>query len=230
MSLAFPCGAETFRLGTVDDHILADVGSKVLTEAYAKLNINVEVIRYPALRSLLVANKGQVDGELGRIVGMQSHYENLIMIPIPVSVLRGTVFVNDSDPKMKSWEIFGQGRVGILRGLEFSAFLTQGLEVQIADNPKQLMGLLTKGRVDMVLAELNQGLETLKDLPGSQIKALNPPLIAAPMYHYLNKRHQDLAPKITAALLEMHEAGRIRAINDEFDQKIRRQHKVGTQQ
>jgi polar amino acid transport system substrate-binding protein len=71
------------------------------------------------------------------------------------------------------------------------------------------MNLLLKGRLDALLVD-RAWAEAEKAKPGMGCLRINePPLVVVPLYHYLNRRHADLAPLITGELRAMRESGEI---------------------
>lgn len=209
------CFSDELIFATVENQPLVPKATRIIQEAYAKLGHTIKVKEYPALRSIMLANNGTVDGELGRISGIDSSYSNLEMIPIPISVLNGVVFSRKLDVSIKGWESLGKNKIGILRGIVFSEFLAKGMNIEYADSPEQLMRMLDHDRIDLAIIEKTQGLAVLKKLSLNNIRELEPPLITIPLYHYLNKKHHELVPQITDILTSMHSTGRIKFLNEQ---------------
>jgi polar amino acid transport system substrate-binding protein len=75
-----------------------------------------------------------------------------------------------------------------------------------------MLGLLKNRRVDVALAEYFDILPTLSRLGLGEVRILSRPMASNPMYHYLNRRHADLVPRIDAVLRDMAAQGRLKAI------------------
>jgi polar amino acid transport system substrate-binding protein len=72
---------------------------------------------------------------------------------------------------------------------------------QTVNGYKSLFSLLEIGRVDVVIALRRETERFLAANPKfSNVKALHPPLFSVPMYHFLNKRHSGLIPRIAPVM------------------------------
>ena len=78
---------------------------------------------------------------------------------------------------------------------------------------------IQKKRIEIALYEKSQALFIIKKMGLQEIKILQPNLLEGDWYLYLNKKHKDLIPKITAELLKMHKDGTIKRINVKVGQK-----------
>lgn len=185
------------------------IAENILKQAYHSLGIEVVIAKYPDLRSLISSNAGLADGELMRIRGIDTEYPNLLIVPIPLLQLKGVAYTKDVDLQIVGFESLKPYRVAIQRGIKFAEYGTDGMKRTILNTLEHAFFLLHKKRVDAVITTYIEGIETLNRLQYEGIKALEPPLITINLYHYLHKRNRALVPKITAALQEMQENGRI---------------------
>ena len=62
--------AESIKIGALEGSANSIPVELILREAYNQLGIDLEVSYFPARRSLQLANKGQFDGELQRVDGL----------------------------------------------------------------------------------------------------------------------------------------------------------------
>ena len=72
--------------------------------------------------------------------------------------------------------------------------------------------MLEMDRVDVVVANRIDGLQTIKEMLLNDIRILEPPLLTLNSYHYLHRKRADILPKITKVLQAMTTEGRIAAI------------------
>ncbi|OIQ50157.1 Bacterial extracellular solute-binding protein, family 3 [Pseudodesulfovibrio hydrargyri] len=190
-----------------------DLFDHILSEAYARLGYEVELQGYPAERALFMANDGLVDGEAGRVSVVEKNNPNLIRVPTPLYVNRIAILTTDTeiDPA-KGWDQFLSLRTCIRNGYKFLESRVKGENCHVVSSYEKMMQLLKNGRVDVGLAEFFDILPTLGKVGMGRVRMLCEPMASNPMYHYLNKRHADLVPKIDAVLRDMAAEGRLKAI------------------
>ena len=105
----------------------AAVSIPILTEAYQRLGIKLEVQPFPFGRSLLLANEGSVDGELYRIAGIQTEYKNLVMVDVPIAMAEVAVFTNL--PKLEpSFDNVRPYKLAYVRGSKLIEATLQGYQ------------------------------------------------------------------------------------------------------
>jgi len=97
--------AETqLKFSAIEGSLNSKICKLVLEEAYAQLDIKVEIIPLPGERALRTSNAGKVDGELFRIANIQKRYQNLVVVPTPINVLQGIAFSKKFHPPIQGWE------------------------------------------------------------------------------------------------------------------------------
>jgi polar amino acid transport system substrate-binding protein len=192
---------------------LHDLFDHILSEAYARLGYEIELQGYPAERALLMANDGLVDGEAGRVSVVEQSYSNLIRVPTPLYINRIAILTTDTevDPK-KGWGQFQNCRACIRNGYKFLESRVKGKHRHMVSSYEKMLELLRNKRVDVGLAEFFDILPVLNKVGMGGVRMLCEPMASNPMFHYLNKRHADLVPKIDAVLRDMTAEGRLKAI------------------
>ena len=170
-------------------------------QAYHEIGYEVELKEYPVKRSYVQADLDKVDGVLIATESILMKYKNLQPVPVELARVDLVVysitkdFVVDGPSSLKPY------RIGLMRGYFKSKALTEGMARQTVDGYKSLFGLLKIGRVDVVIALRRETERFLAANPKfSDVKALSPPLFSAPMYHFLNKKHRDLIPRIALVM------------------------------
>jgi len=170
-------------------------------QAYREIGYEVELKIYPIKRSYIQADFDKVDGVLIAAASILKKHKNLVSVPVVLSQVDLVVysiakdFVVDGPSSLKPYKI------GLMRGYVQSHALTEGMARQTVDGYKALFSLLQIGRVDVAIVLRREAERFLAANPKySDVKALSPPLFSVPMYHFLNKRHQNLIPKIAPVM------------------------------
>ena len=200
---------------TVQDSANSKINEKVVREAYARLGYDIEVVWLPGVRALEMANNGEVDGELGRVAGIELRWTSLIMVPTMVNVLEGAVFTKNIEFEVAGWDSLRPYSIGVRRGIQFSDQGTQGMRRQIVNSNQDLFNILRVDRVELIIVSLANGLKQLENIKYTVIKPLKPVIEAYPLHHYLHNKHRDLLPKIDAVLQAMEEEGVIQRIRQQ---------------
>ena len=217
--------------GSAGGELLAVMSTRILSEAYGRIGIEISARVLPERRSLAMANRGDIDGELfrGKINGDQ--FPNLIRIPVPIMYGEIVVFTKDVEFEVVGWDSLRPYSIGIQYGLKEVKDGTKGMRVEPVRHPEQLFMKLASGRNDIVVHPRDLGLHRLKTViaqppEGINLKALQgimilePPLQRDALYHYLHNKHAALVPKIAVALQEMADEGLIQRIREKVEAEV----------
>lgn len=210
--------AKNMVFSAVENSLFTEVSRLICTEAYAQMGVTIQIQETSALRALMMSNSGNVDGELIRIQGIETKYPNLIQIPIPIYRIEASAFSRNPDITIKGMESLRPYKVAYRRGIraaEKAIKKIKGLRTQVVDRDRQLMDLLQLGRVDISIMDKLVGTQLATQLGYSDIRALEPVLQTFLLYHYLNKKHTALVPKLTAILKKMQQKGLIEKIRQD---------------
>ncbi len=180
-----------------------NIAEQVVTEAYRRMGMAVVVEKLPGERSLRSANSGDTDGELYRKLGMDRDYPNLVIVPVPLLTYEIVIFTLGTDFVVHGWESLRPFTIGFVKSIKIVEQNTQGMHVEVAATLRQAFLKMTLGRSDVVVANRASGVAAIKELNLQDVKMLSPPLATFPVFHYLNKRHADLVPKLTGILQQM---------------------------
>lgn len=200
--------------GTQEDRVLevstlleqdpaTSVAERVLTEAYRRLGLRLQVHKLPGERSLRSANSGDMDGELYRKLGMEREYPNLLIVPVPLLTYEIVIFTLGTSFPVHGWESLRPYTVGFVKSIKIAEQNTQGMRVEVASTLRQAFLKMSMGRSDVVVANRASGVAVLQELNLHDVKVLTPPLATFPVFHYLHKKHAALVPRLTSVLQQM---------------------------
>lgn len=179
-----------------------------LEEAYAELGLSLNYLPMPRQRSLVEANKGNIAGELARIPEINDNYPNLRRVDFPLYAFNVVLVADRRRCGICAFEqIENVAHVNGVQIIEdFLARQPRQRPVATMESIKQLTTLLENNRVEAILMTDFEFQQT--DL-AQQRHYIRVPLERALAYHYVNKKHADLIPKLERKLLSMHDSGRI---------------------
>jgi polar amino acid transport system substrate-binding protein len=206
----------TIRYPTKKD-AFHDAASIILKEAYQAIGIDVVYKPIPSARALLMSNSGKIDGELVRIAKINQTFRNLVRIPVSfISAEQMAWTVKDKNIIINGWNSLRPYRIGFHKGYKAAENGTKWMNVEVVSEAKQAFKMLNLGRIDVAIANKFTGLSIIKTFALDNIKMLDPPVQVEPLYHFLNKKHKALVPKVAMELLKMKINGRVQVIYKEF--------------
>lgn len=198
----------TFTTGDDQGHARAQAMNGVLKECFNRMGIELKIISMPSKRSLENANDGREDGNFLRTDDISQAYPNLIRVPEKIAVNRVVAFSKNTDISVSGWESLLPYHVVYVNGWKNCERELKKAKAQTTiKNEELLFTLLEKERADVGVFGLSTGLEVLKKLGYSDIKALAPPIVVSDMFLYVHKKHEDLVPEIVRNLKKMKKDG-----------------------
>ena len=194
-SLISPCvnAQPVFNIGTFqkETNTLTKI---ILLQAYQRLNIKIKFIYLPAERSLKLSNAGVIDAEDSRLEGLEKNYPNLIKIKTPIVIVSLYAYSKNKNIKIQGWQDLKTYRVAYLRGAKIIEKNIVGFNAEKVSNINQAFAMLKYDRVDLVISNTYQAKDIIES--NKEIKKLTPAIYEFPVYHYVNKKHADLVPKL----------------------------------
>ncbi len=194
----------------------AYAAAAVLEEAYGRLGIDIEVDYLPGLTALTQANAGMYDGDVQRVAGLERQYHNLAQLSIPVNYLHGAAFSKRRDVVVAGWYSLRPYRIGIVSGIKFAEAGTRGMDVRVGDSYVDLLAWVEADQIDFAIMPVINGLVALKSLEDSRIQQAGVVLETLFLYHYVNKKHQELVPRLEKVLNQMLTERATKRIRDEL--------------
>ena len=189
---------------------------QLLTAVFKEIGLEAELLIYPTAteRGMLNANEGIDDGLAMRVAGLEKQYPNLIRVPEEVTVNDFVALTLGPRFATNGWESLSSYVVSYIIGWKvFEQNVPKGREIVLVRDADQLFGLLKAERADVVLYERWQGLAKSRAMNLAP-KVLEPPLSHTRMYMYLHKKHADLVPRVSEALVKLKRNGSYQRIFD----------------
>lgn len=182
-------------------------GAAVLKEAYARLGIPVLFHDYPARRGLAEADQGAIDGEVLRMGGLSQRLPNLIQVRPSIVSVQGVALTCDPNLAVRGKKDLAGLRIGVHPGILLSEELVRGQAHVVEGRWDQLFRMLYLDRLDVVIAY--DGIERTQAgrQAARRLRVLRPKGWRIPLYHYLNRKHAALVPRIEAVLRAMRVSG-----------------------
>ncbi|WP_328185420.1 transporter substrate-binding domain-containing protein [Marinobacter sp. OP 3.4] len=197
--------------------VIADVPSttlalELLRTAYDQLGINVVTRLVPSRRALLMADIGEVDGDLFRIADVGDQYPNLVRVPYPL--LEGRLHAVTNNPGLVGLQSLGQLtttdlRVAVRRGVIVAEQTAEalGMTPVRTDSYAQILAMLEWGRVDLALVSGIEGFSPLNDNAWDSVYVFPEAVTDFTLYHYLHRRHAGLAAPLARVLEQLEQNG-----------------------
>lgn len=216
---AVPAALRLARLDGVPDQ---RIGSEILKVAYARLGIELQFVAVPALRSLLESSEGRLDGEVQRILNVETRYPTLLAVRPSINYIEPAAFVKKLDFKVQGWPSIAAYQIGIVRGVGSSEAGTQGMSrVTAVPSMEALMRMVAAERVDVAVNDRLSGMLILQQVGlQGEVHPLDPPLQHIPLYHFLHVRHAELLPRIEETLRGMVASGELEQIRSRAAKRI----------
>ncbi|MFY9314383.1 MAG: hypothetical protein WAO95_02340 [Burkholderiales bacterium] len=178
----------------------------VVAEMFGRIGVHAEVRTHvSSARALVNAGRGEDDGLVARICGLEMQYPSLVIVPEKIFDNDFVAFTLGPTFPTPDWRSLESCHIAYIRGWQiFEADLTVHRQVTRVSDAAQLFELVGRQRVDGGLCERWQALWYARALP---VRVLEPPLARAEMFGYLHRKHAALAPRAAAALAAMKRDG-----------------------
>jgi hypothetical protein len=114
LALLLPCtgrAGQPLQIGAPEGNTLASMAQAVLRQAYARLDIELKTQVLRLRRALLMAESGELDGDLMRNAGVLQNSPSLLKVRVPVAVAVYSACRRGDCPPRASLEQLGQSRV-----------------------------------------------------------------------------------------------------------------------
>ena len=207
LALAVPALArQPYRIGYSPGAGIHVEARDRLAAAYGRAGLPVEFVPLPQKRSLLLAVDGAIDGDVGRIPGLDEKYPSLIRVNVKLMDLVGAAYVVRGQ-RLGNYrpELLRALTVGAVRGVVWARRVVGDGRLEQVNNYETLFGMLLEGRIDVALASRASAerlfLENRRY--SLRIRRMEPDVYRVPFYHYLNRKNADIVPVLEKALREL---------------------------
>jgi len=181
---------------------------EVTREALKRIGYNLKINRLPAERGLHSINKGIIDGEMSRVIGLDKKYTNLIHVPESIMTWDFVVFSKKEINLKNGWVSLNEKNVSFINGWKIlEKNIPQSAKITKTKNSQQLFQLLSKNRTDYIIYERWGGYYLIDKMQLVNIKSIEPALSSKKMYIYLHKKHAAIVPELSKALTDMKNDG-----------------------
>lgn len=199
---------QILRIGATDSPPLSlpdqrGMLDRMLKEAFSRIGVEVEFVTLPSERSLVEAERGNIDGDNNRVAGLSSRYPDLVQVPESNMSYEFSAFAARPGVSIKGWGDLDAYNVAYIIGWKILEENVTAPRVTKVATATQLFSLLKAGRADVVLFDRIGGNHYLHELGVAHGYAVQPPLARREMYLYLNAKHAHLVPALARALRAM---------------------------
>lgn len=195
-------------------HPMMTVATKILSEAYDKIGYQAEFRHLPPLRAIAMFQESKADSYLFASELFLKDCPAAIRVLPSIGYDEIMAFSRkSSDVTVNGWNSIRPYSIGLMKGMDVVENRVKGMQTYGTENLDQAFKMLEKGRFDIVVLPRLIGCQFIVDYTG--IEMLEPPLEKVALYTFLNAEHKDIADKLSVALLEMYENGRVKAITEQ---------------
>lgn len=176
----------------------------ILREAYSRTGTDIDFKYLPMLRDLVEANDNIIDATMSRTREATAQYPNLIAVPFPFLKISFGAVTTKPGISINSWEDLKTLKVGILRGNMTPSILAKKHHVPFVlfNNYNSGLAMLKAGRLDVILA-IPRAISAIASANGIRGLYYSSPLYEGYTFHFLHKRHSELALKLGQILQKM---------------------------
>lgn len=186
------------------------IGRELVRAVYARAGLAVEFVELPFARSIHAAEMGEVDGELARAPSIVNQSSALVPLASPLTAIRIVTVRRRSEAPVTAMDQLQGMMVGHLNGMRtLAARLQRDSLVTLPASNEQLLELLDRGRLDVAVMMERDASVLVRHHPELE---MGPELLVMPVYHYVQARHRDLIPLLSAAQDELAADGTLAAV------------------
>lgn len=189
---------------------------EVAREAFRRAGYGLRVLALPHERALQNANAGIEDGDLYRATGFEKDYPHLVQVPQPLLEQDFVAMSLRTDIEVRGWSDLARYSVGYVTGNKILERQLEGVAqpTSVRDN-SALFAMLAADRVDVVLINRWVGYLAARQA-GLVVRVQEPALLRVPMFIYLHRKHEALAPRLAKALAEVRGDGTWQRLYDQI--------------
>ncbi|OIQ50359.1 Bacterial extracellular solute-binding protein, family 3 [Pseudodesulfovibrio hydrargyri] len=209
LAFALSCPARSpYRIGYNPGALVSVEAKNRLAAVYERAGLPVEFVPMPEKRSLYLAAEGALDGDAGRVAGLESRFPAMVRVNVKLMDFCGAAYVlagRDDVGGYREGMLKGM-KVGSLYGIVWADKIMKGRFLEQVTSYDALFSMLLEGRIDIVLCSRSGAEKAIAAHPGRYggIRQLEPLVYREPFYHYLHRNNADIVPRLEKALRELH--------------------------
>ncbi|QJR80838.1 hypothetical protein CA267_008615 [Alteromonas pelagimontana] len=192
--------AESEMLISTVNHPAVNYIKPVVTRSYKDLGLEVSYVQMPVTRRLIALNEGLIDGDLAAREDAEDEYENILRVGPPLCELSYILVCPKDVPCDTSVFTEGEKSVYLNRGTATILLNIFGMPAPVKsryiETPDTLINLFNHNRINYLIY-------TLVDEQHQFVitREYTTHFIGkSDFYHYIHKRHKNLAPLLADAL------------------------------
>ncbi len=187
---------------------------ELLTLAYHDIGYTLHIIDFSKENALVAANSGVLDGQLGRNISIESHYRNLQRVDYSLLTFNLMLYQQCIPTPFAQLP-----SITVLTGSPVQSFYLQEMQfagdiIRVKNISTQLNLLLQQKVAGALLLDFSANTEVVY---AAHTCMQTQRLTRYSLYHYLHKRHNQLQPKITQALIKLHSNGTVYALKAKYN-------------
>lgn len=191
---------------------------EVLELAYKQLGYRIAYQPLSLADSFVEANAGRIDGLRGRIGDVEKSFTNLIKIPEPLLDFEMVLMADRR--ACGACDLKWVEQVAVVKGFrafeDYRAKLDFPLDVVYVTHSKEAFELVMEGKVAGAIMSSTNVPEAYYSMNHHWIKST---LVTLPDYHYINKKHAELASKLTQFLADLRNGGELLRLQQKYGVK-----------
>jgi ABC-type amino acid transport substrate-binding protein len=171
----------------------------VIEKPYKSIGHDTNISRLPSRRALNWSLLGKNDGEVCRFDGFDVE-KKLIKIKTPIMMVQLYAYSNKNIGPINSLEDLKKISIGVINGTSYAGQLanTKVLKLTNLKNISTLFKMLNANRIDIaVIFSIEAKEYTSSYKHSTSLEKIFPP---KGLYHFINKRHRNLASEIDKAI------------------------------
>lgn len=215
--LAAPLRAQELQLSIIAQHSINERIWPVMEAAARRAAVTVVARPMSAERGVVEASMGQIDGAVGRSLGVELKYPELLRVSEAVYHYAPTAYSYKPIDVGGGWSALREHSLCIRRGLQLTTARTKDMVRQQLADEVSMLRMLKEGGCSVAIMDRNDPVARAAMASDPSLVQLKPPLEEMPLYIYLHKRHAALVPKLSAALKQMRADGTLHKLSGETD-------------
>ena len=207
--LALSLSAKTYVISGGKNNTPQIIASKIMKVAYSRSNLDVEIKFLNLEDSLKASNSGETDGEIARIKKISLLYENLVIVPVQLITVDAIAFSKDTNITVTKWDDLKDYDVTIVKGAKFIEKAMQDMNKTFVPTFKEAFENLVDNKTKIIVVPRLAGLKYIYLHDKLNIKPISKSLQSVKLYHFVNKKNEDLVPILKNILEDMKASGEI---------------------